>query len=169
MNINQYGRDPVTRFWNKVDKSEASGCWLWKGAKNLKGYGHLSVSKKRWKAHRYSWVLSFGDIPEGSGHHGTCVCHRCDNPSCVNPSHLFLGTVEENNKDMVEKGRKAIQFGEEASRAKLNVPQIRLAMRCHKLGVRTVFLTKVWKMDRGTFYKIAQGKSWKYVSLEESK
>jgi hypothetical protein len=85
-------------FWNKVNKT--SGCWLWTAGKHEKGYGTFWVSKKCWKAHRYAWHLKHGKIPSG-----LCVLHKCDNPPCVNPDHLFLGTVLENNIDMFKKGR----------------------------------------------------------------
>lgn len=100
-------KDPVTRFWSYVNKT--AGCWEWTGALSKKGdrrqrgagYGHFMVT---WKtitmAHRYSWELAHGPIPAG-----VFVCHRCDNPKCVRPEHLFLGTALDNTRDMIAKGR----------------------------------------------------------------
>lgn len=93
---------PLTeRFWRKVDKSAGpEGCWPWTGSRHGFGYGFVSAGGKRRGAHRVSWELANGPIPDGLS-----VCHRCDNPPCVNPAHLFLGTVGDNTRDMMAKGR----------------------------------------------------------------
>ena len=88
------------RFWEKVEIAEPGVCWLWLASLNNKGYGAFQGENKTWQAHRFSYQLHFGDIPEG-----LCVCHHCDNPQCVNPNHLFLGTYSDNNFDCVSKGR----------------------------------------------------------------
>jgi hypothetical protein len=91
------------RFWNKIaPMTEGSGCWEWLGA-ITGGYG--SFDHRR--AHRVSWEMHNGPIPVGEGAHGTCVLHRCDNPTCVNPAHLFLGTNRDNALDRERKGRGA--------------------------------------------------------------
>jgi len=89
-------------FWSKVDKSAGpDACWPWTGGLHG-GYGRIMFNKERMLAHRVSWVLTNGAIPPG-----LCSCHRCDNPCCVNPSHLFLGTVTDNNADCTAKGRRS--------------------------------------------------------------
>jgi DNA-binding XRE family transcriptional regulator len=85
-------------FWAKVQKSE--GCWLWQGARIPGGYGVMRFQKKQQLTHRIVWQLTQGVIPKGS-----CVCHKCDNPPCVNPDHLFLGSHKDNMNDMHRKGR----------------------------------------------------------------
>lgn len=94
----------MDRFWQKISK-ESNGCWNWAGARHSRkdprnGYGVFRFDGKPMKAHRVSWLLLKGDIPNGLQ-----VLHKCDNVQCVNPDHLFLGTQQDNIADMVAKGR----------------------------------------------------------------
>lgn len=94
-----------SRFWKYVYKSNHESCWNWIGAKLPTGYGVLSYQDngktRRINAHRLSYIIHVGEIP-----HALCICHHCDNPSCVNPNHLFLGTHRDNVMDMIRKGRR---------------------------------------------------------------
>lgn len=91
------------RFWSKVAKSE-DGCWEWQGRPDKDGYGHIgAIDGREVKAHRLSYEMAYGPIPEGM-----LVCHSCDNPPCVRPDHLFLGTSQQNTADMIAKGRMSL-------------------------------------------------------------
>ena len=94
-------RDPAERFASRLVRQD-NGCleFTTKRGKRIENYGFFNVDCKEWRAHRYAWYLANGQIPDGM-----YVCHRCDNPPCCDVTHLFLGTHDENMKDMVAKGR----------------------------------------------------------------
>jgi len=97
--------EEIERFWSKVAKSNGDdSCWEWTAGKKL-GYGAFKAKGVQYTASKVAFVLRNGQIPHHDSYHGFCVCHRCDNPGCCNPDHLFLGTIDENIKDMVNKGR----------------------------------------------------------------
>lgn len=121
--------DPVARFWKKVNRSgpvpphapELGNCWVWTRATGQWGYGKLRLNKRYCVAHRVSYEMENGPIPAG-----LLVLHRCDNPPCVRPSHLRLGTSADNTHDMHEKGRAANEgaLGMANSHAKLTDEQV---------------------------------------------
>lgn len=90
----------INSFWTKVIKKD-EGCWDWNASKTKRGYCRIGIGASQCiNAHRISWIIHNGNIPEGM-----FVCHRCDNPSCTNPNHLFLGTRQDNTNDMMIKKR----------------------------------------------------------------
>jgi hypothetical protein len=149
------------RFWSKAVK-RPSGCWEWTGNKIRTGYGRFSYGPadnfERPYAHRIAYTLVVGPIPEG-----LYVCHHCDNPSCINPDHLFAGTPAENIADMDRKGRRVTtsRKGERNGRSKLKVCEVEEIRRLRGLGVSGVLLSKMFKVSNPMIYYIANNKNWK--------
>ncbi len=112
--------DLETKFWRKVKKGRSKDdCWEWAASKFRNGYGQLTHGEKLYehknlKAHRVSYQLHFGEIPDGM-----LVCHNCDTPECTNPRHLFVGTQLDNVRDQIAKGRRHDTSGEKNGQAKL--------------------------------------------------
>ena len=97
----------IAAFWSKVDKSGGpDACWNWTGSFYPSGYGAVRWNGHTHLSHRLAYALSYGAIPQGM-----CVCHRCDNPPCCNPTHLWIGTKADNNADKMKKGRMVVARG----------------------------------------------------------
>jgi hypothetical protein len=133
--------DPALRFWSLVAVGAADECWLWLGAHGDKGYGCFYFQKRVRPAHRVAWSLTNGLIPSG-----LVVMHRCDNPQCVNPAHLSVGTYVDNNMDMVRKGRHRGKLTPE------HVIAIRADIRLHRLiaadyGVSRTMVSNIKRGD----------------------
>ena len=145
------------RFWEKVDIGNTGECWEWQGCKLPAGYGKLGRKYETVYAHRISWTLNHGNIPNG-----ICVLHKCDNPSCVNPEHLFLGTLDDNNKDMTRKRRQA--RGETQSWAKLTESDVRIARRLYtEEGISFKALGQRFGVRDTTIREAILGITWGHV------
>lgn len=104
-----FSQQTIERFWARVDRRGGPGaCWPWTGYLTWNGYGRVRADGGRYGSHRLAYLLSSGTVPDGMS-----VCHRCDNPSCCNPAHMWLGTQSENMADMTAKGRRAIMEGDQ--------------------------------------------------------
>jgi len=162
-------RPIMVRFFEKVNKT--THCWIWTGLTNKKGYGRFGVSRDRGMvlSHRFAWELLQGSIPDGM-----CVLHKCDNPPCVCPEHLFLGTRIDNNKDMEKKGRAnyiAWKFMKPEHRARgerIAKTMTEESVRCLRReyaggGTSFVKLGKKFGIGKTTVENIVRRKKWAHV------
>lgn len=149
-------RQPVIdRFMSKVSKTET--CWIWNGMTDKQfGYGLFGVRDRIMKAHKVSWVMHRGNVPAGM-----FVCHRCDNPRCVNPEHLFIGTPKENTQDALEKNR--MLKGEKNGQHKLTAAQV-LAIRARSAAGETrESLAAEFDVWSACICKIVKRQRWKHI------
>lgn len=147
------------RFFEKVKKTDS--CWVWTACNNR--YGKLWFRGKPYNAHRASWEMHFGEIPEGM-----CVLHKCDNTLCVNPEHLFLGTQLDNVRDMWTKGRSGIKGqppGEKHALSKLKESDVVQIKRKIKNGEKINILSNEYGVSVSQIHRIASGKRWSHVSF----
>lgn len=148
----------AARFFPKT-KRAATGCLIWTGAHNAKGYGKLYLGPARDRvayAHRVAWELAHGPIPDGM-----MVCHHCDVPSCVEPSHLFLGTCHDNHMDMVRKGRHWMR--QHPERLKLNEDDVRAIRRRRMSGEKGVDLAREYGVRTSEISRIHHRVRWAHV------
>lgn len=151
-------------FWALVSSPTTSGCMEWEGYKMKSGYGRFRFNGKRVLAHRLAYVLAFGEIPKHETHHGTLVvCHRCDNPLCCNPKHLFLGTQADNIADRDKKGRVSrVSRGKGIiTHAKLSPEIVSEAKRLFtEKGFSKSALARKFNVSASTMNRAIRGKTW---------
>lgn len=145
----------MKRFWDKVHKGDPDTCWEWQASMGDM-YGKFWLNQKYEKAHRVSYILAHGDIPLG-----LVVRHKCDNPRCVNPNHLELGTQQDNAQDSMDRNRRFKPKGELNSSAVLSDADIR-SIREDSRSTRRI--AKDFGVSRTTISNIKQSKSWSHVT-----
>ncbi len=157
------------RFWCKVRKT--AKCWFWTASCDDSGYGQFRFRGTMVGAHRVAWILTFGEIVDVLG-----VLHKCDNPCCVRPSHLFLGNQRKNVLDMLSKGRQASGVlngrytqpestprGEDHCRAKLLETDIRRIRRMHRRGCKQAHIAGRFGVSQPLISKILSKQSWRHI------
>lgn len=152
------------RFWARVDVGGPHECWEWKRPPQYDGYGKFWVWGQSFLAHRVSYRLAFGPIP-----YGLFVCHRCDNPPCVNPAHLFVGTPTDNARDRQQKGRGKAPYlvGEANGQTRLTDAQVSELRRRYVSGAVTqVQLAREFGVTRKTVGRITGGRTRRHSRLE---
>jgi len=160
--MNKLADSIIAKFWSKVNKRgpipkhmpHLGCCWIWTAGKFKAGYGAFYGGY----SHRFSWQIHNGKIPDGIQ-----ILHKCDNPSCVRPFHLFDGTRFDNMKDKENKGRGNHAIGHKNGRAKLTVQQIPEIRNLIELGMNNCRIGKMFKVDHSVIRQIRTGKAWLHV------
>lgn len=147
-------RPAAERFGGKW--KTVGDCWEWQGEALTCGYGRIRVGRRKKLAHRFSYELFRGPIPDG-----LFVCHHCDNRRCVNPDHLFLGTNADNMRDMVNKGRSTVLPGEDNPNAKLSADEAREVIRLRSAGIDRKSVAERFGISKTMVTFITTGRSWK--------
>lgn len=170
-----YPTEVAQRFWANVDRSGGeAACWEWTRKRLPNGYGHVKITQRHTYAHRVAWELASGRITNG-----LYVLHRCDNPPCCNPAHLFLGTASDNARDREAKGRGAVKKGQplpwtaggahgtDYSNAKLNDAAVReIRGRYRAGGVTQSALAAEYGVHQSIVSEVVNGKGWAHVGDE---
>ena len=147
----------VDQFWNNHIERD-NGCWEWQKGKNDRGYGEVSINGISLYVHRFAWELLNGEIPGGM-----CILHKCDNPSCINPDHLFIGTQLDNVRDMLSKGRASpppVHRGTKNNKAVLCEWKVRY-IRASDLSQRAI--ARMFGIGKTTVAHVQCGRTWAWL------
>ena len=147
----------IDRFNSKYRKDE-SGCWIWTASCAGRGYGQIKLPGQRRQiyAHRLSYLIHKGEDPGKKQ-----ICHTCDNPKCVNPDHLFIGTSQDNHDDMKEKKRHT--YGERSATVKLTENQVIQIKGMIALGIRQTKIAEMFKVSQIEVSRIKTGQRWSHI------
>lgn len=163
--LNEFGQDYIkkleTRFWAKTQVN--GDCLEWTGAISSSGYGTIGVGRSSLKSHRVAFELVNGYLPPDA-----YVCHRCDNPRCVKPDHLFLGTAKDNIQDCVRKNRRNTPKGADSSRARLTESDVVGIRLKHSAGQTQRSLANEYSVGLSAIKHILHGRSWRHVETQAS-
>ncbi len=154
----------MRRFWSKVDIRSSNDCWSWKAGRFDFGYGQFWFEGKTMKAHRMAWILTHGKIPDNK-----LVLHKCDNPPCVNPKHLWVGTYRDNTRDMIIKGRDNYighigLRGESSPFSRMKEDQVKLLRKMYKNKEGSTYkLAELFNISKSTAWEIVANKNWVHI------
>jgi hypothetical protein len=167
-------RNTEEDFWPIVERLGPDDCWEWKGSRHRQGYGIFPFGGKYKLAHILAYEFFYGPAPKDK----PCICHRCDNPPCCNPSHLFAGSVLDNARDMIEKGRQghasgplhgskthpeAVRRGEHINTAKLTESDVLSIRARYRDGESARKLCAEFGISKTSIFQILRRKTWKHI------
>lgn len=150
-----YDEDMKQKLFSKI--KQVNDCWEWQGSLHRQGYGNFPYKNSGQLAHRVSWILFNGEIPSGMN-----ICHKCDNPPCVNPDHLFVGSYQDNINDMFRKGRKNHQ-GENHPKVKLSSSQVLEIRELLNKKITQEEICKKYGITNGHVGSIKHKRTWKLI------
>lgn len=146
----------INLFWSRAGITTENDCWNWTASKDAYGYGNMLWGDRVLKAHRISYMLVCGSVPDD-----LCVCHTCDNRACVNPNHLWLGTNADNVRDKQQKGRVGALKGEQHYNARLTQESVEtIRNRYNNGGISYDKLAKEYGVSKSQIYNIVKGIKW---------
>ena len=159
----QYSEKVKKRILKKSYLNEITGCRIWTGSKDANGYGAVHLYDQYLAVHRVAYEVLVGPIPEGK-----ILMHKCDNPSCIEPLHLIIGTTYDNNKDRAAKGRTHKSYGEDNPYSKLKEHEVITIKKIFKKNSSITmrkYLSKKYNVSEPCIYAIKKGVTWKHIKV----